>query len=338
MILTARLMCALLIALFSTAHAQTPMTIKFRQSFIPSEQYIPEQVAIDKKMYEARGLRVEMLRSTGGGGMAASLVAAGNDQIGITGAADLLIARGKGLDIIAVALNSPKDPTGLFSLASKPIRSIADIRGKRIGTIAGSTSFGLLQAFLKTQGISEQDVKLVLIGAGDLISAVMSQRVDAIAAFETTIVPAIRAAGASPVSLLLSDHGLRVPGNVYIANGEFARANPDVVARFMAATIQGWQDVQKDGAKEGLALVVKAYPELASQQAFLAQRWEFREQNDYNPYSKGRPLVLDAFRFNPRTLETLNSALVSAGLVKPGLDLQKAFTNEYVEAADRLMK
>ena len=338
MIRIARLMCALLIAVFSIAYAQTPMTIKFRQSFIPSEQYIPEQVAIDKKMYEARGLHVEMLRSTGGGGMAASLVAAGNDQIGITGAADVLIARGKGLDIVAVGLNSPKDPTGLFSLASNPIGSIIDIRGKRIGALAGSTSFGLLQAFLKTQGISEQDVKLVLIGAGDLISSVISQRVDAIAAFETTIVPAIRAAGANPVSLRLSDHGLLVPGNVYIANGEFARANPDVVARFIAATIQGWQDVQKDGAKEGLALVVKAYPELASQQTFLAQRWEFREQNGYNPYRKGRPLVVDAFRFDPRTLETLDSALVSAGLVKPGLDLQKAFTNEYIEAAQRLMK
>jgi len=338
MIRAAPLTSALLIVLLSTAHAQAPMTIKFRQSFIPSEQYIPEQVAIDKKMYEARGLRVEMLRSAGGGGMAATLVAAGSDQFGIAGAADVLIARGKGLDIIAVGLNSPRDPTGLFSLASNPIRTIADIRGKRIGAIAGSTSFGLLQAFLKMQGISEQDVKLVLIGAGDLISSVISQRVDAIAAFETTIVPAIRAAGADPVSLRFFDHGLRVTGNVYIANGEFARANPDAVARFMAATIQGWQDVQKDGAKEGLALVVKAYPELASQQAFLAQRWEFREQNDYNPYSKGRPLVVDAFRFDPRTIETLNSALVSVDLVKPGLDLQRTFTNEYVEAAQRMLK
>ena len=337
-----RLVTALLLGLAcSAAGAQAPASLtplKFRQSFIPSEQYIPEQVAIDKKMYEAQGLRIEMLRSTGGGGMAASLVAAGNDQLGVAGAADVLIARGKGLDIVAVGLNSPKDPTGLFSLASNPIRNVADIRGKRIGAIAGSTAFALLQALLKSNNLAEQDVKLTLIGAGDLLSSVMGQRVDAIAAFETTIVPAIRAAGGEPVSLRLSDHGLRVPGNVYIANGEFARANPDAVARFMAATIRGWQDVQKDGAKEGLALLIKAYPELASQQAFLAQRWEFREQNDYNPSTKGKPLTADAFRFDPRTLETLNSALVGAGIVKEGLDLQKAFSNEFVDAAQRLMK
>lgn len=337
MIRTAPLVFALVMALFSTASAQTPMTVKLRQSFIPSEQYIPEQVAIDKNMYEAQGLHVEMLRSTGGS-MVTSLVAVGSDQFGIAGAADVLIARNKGLGIVAIGLNSPKDPTGLFSLASNPIGSIADIRGKRIGAIAGSTAFGLLQAFLKMHDLSDQDVKLTLIGAGELISSVMSQRVDAVAAFETTVVPAIRAAGANPVSLRFSDHGLRVPGNVYIANADFARDNPGVVAHFMAATIQGWQYVQKNGANEGLKLVVKAYPELASQQAFLAQRWEFREQNGYNPYSKDRPLVPDAFKFDPRTLQTLNSALVSAQLVKPGLDVQKAFSNRYVDAAERLMK
>jgi NitT/TauT family transport system substrate-binding protein len=314
----------------------TPTAVKFRQSFIPSEQYIPEQVAIDKKYYEARGLRVEMLRSTGGAN-AASLVAAG-DHFGVSGAADVIIARGKGLDIVAIGLNTPRDPTAIVSLASNPIRTPAEIRGKRIGVIAGSTAFALLQALLKSQNIAERDVKLVLIGPGDLVSSVMGQRVDAISAFETTNVPAIRAAGGEPASLRFADHGLRVPGNVYIANGEFARANPDVVSRFMAATIRGWQDVQKDGVKEGLSLLVKAYPELAPQQAFLAQRWEFREQHDYNPYSKGKALTVDALKFDPRTLETLNATLVGAGMVKEGLDLQKAFSNEFVEGAQRLMK
>ena len=336
---TSRFVCALfLIGLFSSANAQSPMAVKFRQSFIPSEQYIPEQVAIDKKYYEARGLRVEMLRSNTGGANAASLVAAGNDQFGVAGAADVIIARNKGLDLVAIGLNSPKDPTAIISLASNPIRTPAEIRGKRIGAIAGSTAFALLQAFLKSQNIAERDIKLVLIGGGDLLSSVMGQRVDAICAFETTNVPAIRAAGGDPVSLRFTDHGLRGPGAIYMANGEFARANPDAVARFMAATIRGWQDVQKDNAKEGLALLIKAYPELAPQQAVLAQRWEFREQNDYNPYSKGKPLTADAFRFDPRTVETLNSAMVGAGIVKEGIDLQKAFTNEFVDAAQRLMK
>jgi NitT/TauT family transport system substrate-binding protein len=339
---TVRAIGAVLITLTCNAalaqSAGAPLAVKFRQSFIPSEQYIPEQVAIDKKYYEARGLRVEMLRSTSGGAATASLVAAGNDQFGVSAASDVIIARNKGLDLVAIGLNSPKDPTAIVSLASNPIRTPGEIRGKRIGAIAGSTAFALLQAFLKAQNIGERDVKLVLIGPGDLLSSVMGQRVDAICAFETTNVPAIRAAGGEPVSLRLFDYGLRGPGAVYIANGEFARGNPDAVARFMAATIRGWQEIQKDGAKEGLALLIKAYPELASQQAFLAQRWQFRDENDYNPYSKGKPVTADAFKFDPRTLETLNSAMVSAGVVKEGLDLQKAFSNEFVEAAQRLMK
>jgi NitT/TauT family transport system substrate-binding protein len=332
----------LLVFAFDLACAQqaaaTDLTpLRFRQSFIPSESFIPEQVAIDKKFYEAMGLNVEMLRSTGGGN-AASLVGAGDDPVGVAGASDVLIARNKGLDIIAIGVNMPTDPSAIIGLSSNPIRSIAELHGKRIGVIPGSTAFALLQALLKSNNLSEQDVKLVLIGAGDLISGVLTGRLDAIAAFETTNVPAFRAAGADPVSLRFRDLGLRVPGNVYVANGEFARSHSDTVARFMAGTIRGWQQVNQDGGKEGLPLLLKAYPELASQKALVTQRWEFRVQNDYNPYRNGQPLTIDDFKFDPRTIETLNAALLGAGSIHAGIDLQAAFTNVFVDRAQALMK
>jgi NitT/TauT family transport system substrate-binding protein len=250
----------------------------------------------------------------------------------------VLIARGKGLDIVAIAINMPQDATAIISLRSSPIRSIAELRGKRIGAIAGSTAFALLRALLASNNLGENDVKIVLIGAGDLVSAVMAQRIDAIAAFETTNVPAIRAAGADPVSLRLADLGLRVPGNVYIANGEFARTHPDAVTRFMVGTIRGWEEASKDEGKEGLSLVIKAYPELSEQRAMLAQRWEFRAQNNYNPYGSGRPLTIDAFKFELHSIETLNSALVGAGSVPPGIELRTVFRNEFVDGAQKLMK
>jgi NitT/TauT family transport system substrate-binding protein len=320
-----------------TASPPNLTPLKFRQSFIPTESYIPEQVSIDKKYYEAEGLAVEMLRSTGGGN-AASLVAAGNDQVGVAGASDVLIARSKGLDVIAIAVNMPTDPTAIISIGPNAIRSIADLRGKRIGVVAGSTAFALMQALLKSHNLGEQDVKLVLIGAGDLASSVLTKRLDAIAAFETTNVPAIRAAGAEPVSLRLSDLGFRVPGNVYIANGEFARKKPDTVARFMAGTIRGWEQVYEDGGKVGLSLLIKAYPELAGQAAMLAQRWKFREQNNYDPYAPGKPFSINDFKFNPRSVETLNTALVAAGSIQGNADLQATFTNVFVDSAQKLMK
>jgi NitT/TauT family transport system substrate-binding protein len=322
---------------FTPAHAANLTSIKFRQSFIPSEQYIPEQIAIDKKFYEEQGLSVEMLRSTGGGN-AATLVAAGNDQVGIAGASDVLIARGKGLDIVAIALNMSQDATAIISLRSNPIRSIAELRGKRVGAIAGSTAFALLRALLASNNMGETDVKIVLIGAGDLVSSVLGQRVDAIAAFETTNVPAIRAAGGDTISLRVADLGLRVPGNVYIANGEFARTHSDVISRFLVGTIRGWEDAAKDDGKEGLSLVIKAYPELSEQRQILAERWEFRARNNYNAYGSGKPVTIEAFKFDPRSIETLNSALLAAGSVTPGIELQSVFTNAFVDGAQKLKK
>jgi len=326
---------------FNPVHAQSAGTtartaLKFRQSFIPTESYIPDEVALHKKFYETLGLDVTMLRSTGGGN-AASLVGAGNDQVGVAGAADVLIGRGKGLDLIAVGINMPLDPTAIVSLSANPIRAIADLRGKRIGVVPGSTSFALLQALLKSNSLGEQDVQLVLIGAGDLVSGMMAKRLDAIAAFETTNVPAIRAAGADPVSLRFADVGLRVPGNVYIANGDYARKNPDIVARVMAATIRGWESVYRD-SKEGLTILVKAYPELAAQSALLGVRWDYREEHDYTPYSRGKPFSIDTFKFDPARIEALNAALVSAGTMQSGINLETTFTDAFIERARQLLK
>src|SRR5262249_50060994 len=147
-----------------------------------------------------------------------------------------------------------------------------------------------------------------------------------------------RAAGSDPVSLRFADLGLRVPGNVYMANGEFARAHADVVSRFLVGTIRGWQETAKDDGKEGLSLVIKAYPELAEQRAMLAERWEFRVRKHYNHNHTGRPVSRESFKFDTRTIETLNGALVGAGSVPEGLPLQTVFTNRFVDDAAKLVK
>ena len=134
-----------------------------------------------------------------------------------------------------------------MSLADNPIRSIADLRGKRIGVVAGGTSLALLQALLKSNNLGEQDVKLVLIGAGDLILGIMAKRLDGIAAFETTNVPAIRAASADPVSLRFADSASPSPVTFISRTGSTSRKNPDIVARFMAGTLRAWEDVYRGG-------------------------------------------------------------------------------------------
>ena len=254
------------------------------------------------------------------------------------GAADVLIARSKGLDLVGIGINIPVDPTAIISLPANPIRSIADLRGKRIGVVPGSTALALMQALLKSNNLTDQDVKLVLIGAGDLVSGLMTKRLDAIAAFQTTNVPSLRAAGTEPVSLRFADIGLRVPGNVYMANGEYARKNPELIARFMAGTVRGWEDVYRNGSREGLAILIKAYPELAAQSSILAARWDYREESNYTPYTRGKPFSVDDFKLAHGSIEALNAALLAAGSVEPGIDLDATFTNKFLDRAQQLPK
>ncbi len=327
-----------LLAMISTdpvTGAPSRIRIRFRQSFLPSEQYIPEVLALNRGYFAQQELDVEILRGSGGASTA-SLVAAGNDDMGIAGAADVLIARSKDLDVIGVGVNIPQDPTALISLSASPIRSISDIRGKRVGIIAGSTSFALLQALLKEHKIDAQrEVNAVVLGGGDLVPALLAGRVDAIAAFETTNVPALQAAGGSPVSLRFADLRLRVPGNVYIVNAKFAQANAGAVARFLLATARGYEAMQREGFDVGIVELVKFYPELERQRQLLSTRLRFELAAGYLLFSPSGGVTLDSFKFDWEGLRRLKEALVAVGVTQPQVDIRAAFTDDYVDAAKR---
>jgi hypothetical protein len=47
---------------------------------------------------------------------------------------------------------------------------------------------------------------------------------------------------------------------------------------------------------------------------------------------------MDAFKFNPGSIESLNAALVGAGSVQSGINLGGTFTNVFIDRAEQLLK
>jgi ABC-type nitrate/sulfonate/bicarbonate transport system substrate-binding protein len=307
--------------------------IAFRQSFTPSEQYLPEVVAIEDGFFEELDLDVT-IQTGSGGALSAALVAGGTNPLGIAGASDVLTSIDQGVDITAIAVSIPRDPTALISLRSNPINTVQDISGKRIGIIPGSTSFALLRAALRNNGIDvDTDVTIVILGFGDLVTSLVEGRVDAIAAFETTNVPAIEAVGEEPISLQLSELGVGVPGNVYVVNRDFARENPDAVARFLYGVFQGYQRIQETELNTSMDALIERFPELAEQEDLLSTRWEFELDNGYLPHRRDQAVTFDDFVLDSQDVETLNEALLSTELIISPVDFDSMYDDRYLEMA-----
>src|SRR5260221_9328363 len=102
------LLCASIVA--GAADAVTVRLKWFNQA-----QFAGYYVAKEKGFYQEAGLDVS-IQPGGPDFPAVQMVAGGNEQFGVTGADQILVARGKGVPVVAVAVLDRKKPLLLFSL------------------------------------------------------------------------------------------------------------------------------------------------------------------------------------------------------------------------------
>ena len=144
-------------------------------------------------------------------------------------------------------------------VAGKAIKSVADLRGKRVAFAEGSVSQFFLNVLLKEAGLEQSDIEAVHMSAGDAGSAFVSGQVDAAVTWEPWLTRGKRAAHGR----LLADSSER-PGlitNVVLAPAkairdreaemkalyrgwsravEFVRSNPREANAIMAKGLGGW--------------------------------------------------------------------------------------------------
>ena len=97
-------------------------------------------IAKARGFYEQRGLDVEIVEGNGAT-TAAQLIGAGTYSIGSASGEATAIARSRGIPVKSLAVFYPDVPTVIYSRADTPIRTPADLIGKRIGIINGSITF-----------------------------------------------------------------------------------------------------------------------------------------------------------------------------------------------------
>ena len=102
---------------------------------------------------------------------------------------------GKGLDLVAIGMLSPRSPLGIFSLPKKGIRAPKDLEGKKLAFATGSGDFQLWPAFVKATGIDDSKVQKVFMGPEALIKSLIEEQVDGEGNFYGSIAPSVWAQG-----------------------------------------------------------------------------------------------------------------------------------------------
>ncbi len=223
-------------ALTQTAAAAELKPVNFQLSWLYSIQYGGFFVGLDQGTFKAAGLDVTL---TPGGPNIDTIanVTSGRAAMGDRPAGPVILAREKGFPIKVIGVIFQKSAFSIISLASKPIHTVAELKGKTIA-VAPTARPTMLNLF-KEQGLDPASVTMVP-AAPDSFGLVGGQ-IDAYTGWSTNQGTMLEARGIPIVSLNLYDLGIPEASAVIYAREDWLAANRATTVAFLRAASQSWR-------------------------------------------------------------------------------------------------
>ncbi|MDR3514665.1 MAG: aliphatic sulfonate ABC transporter substrate-binding protein [Azospirillaceae bacterium] len=150
---------------------------------------------------------------------------AGSIDLGYVGDAPPIFALAGKSRIVLVAYTPQKGTTGTILVPrDSPIASLADLKGKKVAYVRGSSAHNVLLASLASAGLRISDVESALLSPADAAAAFVSGKVDAWSIWDPFAAVAELRDGARRLT------DAPPSASFVVARADYAAAHPDVVA------------------------------------------------------------------------------------------------------------
>ncbi|WP_225772780.1 aliphatic sulfonate ABC transporter substrate-binding protein [Inquilinus sp. Marseille-Q2685] len=232
-------------------------------------------VARQQKLVEARleplGVKVSWVEFATGPALLEALNA-GSLDFGYTGDGPPIFAQAAGIPFVYVAA-IPPTPQGeaIIVKEASPIRSVADLKGKRIGLAKGTSSHNLTAAALEKAGIAFGDITPVYLGPADAAAAFDTDQFDAWTIWDPFLALAQQRTG---VRVVAWTGEVLQAAPFLLAHRDYADAHPKTIRLVLDALTEAaaWANGHRDELAKAMAAVTGV--DLAAQ-TVAAQRGAF---------------------------------------------------------------
>jgi putative hydroxymethylpyrimidine transport system substrate-binding protein len=227
------LLCLALLVSVSFAAGGKPQKLKVVLDWFPNPDHAPLIIALHQGFFKEQGLDVELIGPADPTDPP-KLIAANQADIGITYQPELMEYIDQGLPLISIGSLIDKPLDCLVALKSSGINSLADLKGKRIGTGNNGLSSLMLKVMLTKAGLTDKDVSIINVRY-NLTQALLSHKVDAVSGVMRNFeVPQIESAGQQTTSFFPEEHGIpNYSVLVFISN--VAKVHDNRFPRFLSA-------------------------------------------------------------------------------------------------------
>jgi NitT/TauT family transport system substrate-binding protein len=244
----------------STNNGLTP--VRLQLDWYPQPEHGGFFTAALQGYYKAEGLDVTLLPLPQYGSVA-QLVSTGKADFGLGSSDQILEWDSNGLPLIAVAATMQHDPQAVMVHKDSPVHDFKDLEGH---TIAAQTGATWLKYVVSRYNLHEvRQIQSTLSIANFLADPNYVQQI-----FITSEPFFAKQAGADVRTFLISSSGYD-PYRVQFTTRDFVAQHPDVVTKFVRASVRGWHEyLRNPGATNEYLL--KLNPALnPTQEAYTAQ-------------------------------------------------------------------
>lgn len=310
------------------AKSQSPGTGKLKRvtvmlDWTPNTNHSGMYLARAKGYYRDAGLSVTFLQP-GQGADVNQVVGQGTVDFGVSASEQLVPARAAGVPVVSIAAIIQHNTSSIISLKKSGITRPRDLTGHTYGAFGGTFEKALIDRLVSCDGGNPKAVKTTQVGDSDYREGMQRGHFDAVWVFDGWDV--IRLADIDHVALnriAFIDHTDCIPDwytPILVTGQKLIDRDPALVRRFLTATARGYRDAMEDPKAAADALLAGA-PGLdrnlvGKSASFLASRYA----DDPNAWGHQQRAVWQRFV----------AFLEKHGIVKPGFDVDSAFTNAFL--------
>ena len=299
-----------------TANIVTPEPdeISLRLKWLHGVQFAGFYVAEEKGFFEEENLSVTLNE----GGLdfdEMTLVSTGQDDFGIVGGPQIVIARSEGVPIKAVATIFQISPSVYFALKESGIEGPEDFIGRRVVINPNDLKLPIMFDKLgldidRVNGVPpSSDLETFYRGEGEVWTG-----------YITNQVVRARLDGYELNVIFPSDYGIHEYGDCLITTDEMIEENPELVERFLRAALRGWRYAIENPAE---AAVVTSHYSESPDEVFLSASMEVQipliHPGDHNVGW----MRVDVW-------EGMHDLLMDQGLVEKPVDLDTVFSMKFL--------
>lgn len=290
------------------AYAATGKTFTVLLDWFVNPDHAPLFTAQYIGAFEKAGLDVKLIAPTDPD-LPPRLLAAGKADVALSYQTELYLLADQGLPVIRTGtlINQPLNT--LTALGGRGIKTLADLKGKKIGYSVAGVEEALISAMLASVNLKLTDVTLVNVNFA-LITALMSHEVDAaIGTYRTFEDIQLKQAGADPIIFIPEEHGVPPSDELIIMSNTATVSNP-ALPKFLSAVKAGTDYLAKN-PDAMWAKFAKDQPSLNN------------KLNKASWYALQGAFATDPFHLDEARYTTYRDFMLKAGLIKKSLPLDK---------------